>query len=183
TYAGRLEPQTPDREAISTNGDDGQGQARNPASDEFAMLTAEPSYLYSSRSFWYPQAVVSDYATARIRLSVPLNLEAVASGELEPGFPTLLPGKDATQNRKLYAFVASQPLRYLAFVVSRFARAGTVTVGFPETPAGLTEGIALSGISYRSLNVSVEANPRQSSRGHDLAERAADIAGFYQSLL
>jgi aminopeptidase N len=38
-------------------------------------------------------------------------------------------------------------------------------------------------LSYRSLNLSVEANPRQVSRGHDLAERAADIATFYQSLV
>jgi hypothetical protein len=147
------------------------------------MVTAEPSFLYSSRSFWYPQAVVSDYATARIRLSVPATYEAVASGELEPGFPTLVQGKDQATPRKLYAFVASQPLRYLAFIVSRFARAETVTIGFPETPLKLTEGIAMPGISYRSLNLSVEANPRQVSRGHDLAERAAEIASFYQSLM
>jgi Peptidase family M1 domain len=147
------------------------------------MMTAEPSFLYSSRSFWYPQGVVSDYATARIRLSVPASLDAVGSGQLEPGFPVLLPAKDPALNRKQYAFVASQPLRYLAFIVSRFARAETVTIGFPETPAARTEGIPLSGISYHTLSLSVEANPRQISRGHDLVERSADIASFYESIL
>ena len=181
SYGGRLESQAPDRETIGLAGGDDQG--RNQAQDEFPMVTAEPSFLYSSRSLWYPQAVVSDYATARIRLAVPVAYEAVASGELEPGFPTLVQGKDQAPPRKLYAFVASQPLRYLAFIVSRFARAETVTIGFPETPARLTEGVAMSGISYRSLNLSVEANPRQVSRGHDLAERAAEIASYYQSIM
>src|SRR5262249_28196875 len=76
-----------------------------------------------------------------------------------------------------------QPLRYLAFIVSRFVRAETVTVGFPEPTAAQTAGVTLPGISYRSLNVSVEANPRQVSRGHDLVERAAEIATYYQSLI
>jgi hypothetical protein len=107
----------------------------------------------------------------------------VASGELEPGFPTLVAGKDPSQIRKLYAFVASQPLRYLAFIVSRFQRTETATIGFPEPAAAMRAGTAMPGISYRSLNLSVEANPRQTSRGSDLADRAAEIALFYQSLI
>jgi hypothetical protein len=179
TYAGRLESQAPDREALNVSGD----QQQRPQEGELPMISAEPSYLYSSRSFWYPQAVVTDYATARIRLTVPAAYEAVGSGELEPGFPSLIAGKDPSQNRKLYAFVASQPLRYLAFVVSRFVRAETVTIGFPEVDKRKMEGVAMTGLSYRSLNLAVEANPRQVSRGHDLAERAAEIATFYQSIL
>jgi hypothetical protein len=180
-YGGRLEAQSADRETIALAGDQ-----RAAAPDDMPVMLAEPSFLYSSRSLWYPQAVVSDYATSRIRLSVPPALEAVASGQLEPGFPVLVPGKDSkdpTQTRKLYAFVATQPLRYLAFIVSRFSRAETATIGFPETAATMTAGVPLKGISYRSLSLSVEANPRQVSRGRDLADRAADIATFYQSLI
>jgi len=179
TYAGRLESQTPEREAIGVAGDPQQ----RPPEGELPLISAEPSYLYSSRSFWYPQAVVTDYATARIRLSVPATYEAVGSGQLEPGFPSLIAGKDATQNRKLYAYVASQPLRYLAFVVSRFVRAETVTIGFPEVPISKMEGVPMAGLSYRSLNLAVEANPRQVARGHELVDRAADIATFYQSII
>src|SRR5207302_8911139 len=79
SYAGRLEPQTPDREAIALE------QSR-PLADEIPMFAPEASYLYSSRSYWYPQAPVSDYATARVRLSVPAAIDCVASGELEAGF-------------------------------------------------------------------------------------------------
>jgi len=179
-YAGRLEPQTPDRETILG----GQRQAGDDIPMAFA---AEAHYLYSSRSFWYPQASVSDYATARIRVSVPQAIDCVASGELEPGFPTLISSQEP-QPRKLYVFSATQPLRYLAFVMSRFARAETATIAFPPKgngrPAGPEdEGIRVTGSTYRSMNLSVEANPRQLQRGRDLAERAADIATFYESII
>jgi hypothetical protein len=163
-YAGRLEPQSADREAIALL-DPGQGRA---AEDQPMMLTAEPSFLYSSRSYWYPQATVSDYATARIRISVPPAVDCVASGELESGFPALLTAKDPAQNRKIYVFTAAKPLRYLAFIMSRFARVETSTIGFE---------------SGGTLNLSVEANPRQVQRGREVAERAAEIALFYQSII
>ena len=171
-YGGRLEPQTPDREAIAL-GEQGR------ATDETAFfVTAEPSFLYSSRTYWYPQSTVSDYATARIRISVPPLVDCVASGNLEAGFPAMLTGKDLAQTRKIYIFTAPQPLRYLAFILSRFSRAETTTIGFPG-PADP----ALSGKTYRGLNLSVEANPRQVSRGREIAGPAADIALFYESIL
>jgi hypothetical protein len=174
TYAGRLEPQTPDREALALLE---PGQGRTP-DDQPLMMSAEPSALYSSRSFWYPQAPVSDYATARIRISVPPAVECVASGELDAGFPAILAAKDPAQNRKIYQFTAAQPLRYLAFIMSRFARAETATIGFEGTgEPGIT------GKTYRTLNLSVEANPRQVQRGREVATRAADIALFYESIV
>jgi hypothetical protein len=163
-YAGRLEAQSADREAIALLDPD-QGRATD---DQPMMLAAEPSFLYSSRSYWYPQAAVSDYATARIRISVPPAVDCVASGELESGFPAMLAAKDPAQNRKIYVFTAAKPLRYLAFIMSRFARAETSTIGFE---------------SGGTLNLSVEANPRQVQRGREVAERAAEIALFYQSII
>jgi hypothetical protein len=174
TYAGRLEPQTPDREAIAMLE---PGQGRSP-DDQPMVMSPEPSALYSSRSFWYPQAPVSDYATARIRISVPPAVDCVASGELEAGFPAILAARDPAQNRKIYLFTAAQPLRYLAFIMSRFARAETATIGFEGTG---DPGIV--GKTYRTLNLSVEANPRQVQRGREVATRAADIALFYQSII
>jgi hypothetical protein len=183
TYAGRLEPQTPDREAVAVD------QARPGAEDVPVLMQPETSYLYSSRSFWYPQAPVSDYGTARIRVTVPPNVDCVASGELEAGFPAMLAGKEPAQNRKVYVFSALQPLRYLALLMSRFARAETTTIAFPaKNAAGRTAGpedesIRVTGSTYRSMNLSVEANPRQVQRGRELAERAADIAMFYESII
>ncbi len=185
TYAGRLEPQTPDRETLALT----QGRVQ----EELASIAAEPSFLYSNRSYWYPQAPVSDYATAIIRISVPTTLDCVASGELEPGFPTIVANSargapriesaPAAPSRKLYVFRASQPVRYLAFVVSRFARAETATVAFPPRQDHGPASVPLVGPSYSSLNLSVEANPRQVQRGRELGDRAADIALFYHSLI
>ena len=176
TYAGHLGPQTADRETMAL--EQGRGQ------DDLPMILAEPSFLYSNRSFWYPQAPVSDYATATIRISVPPALDCVASGELQPGFPGILTAKDPSQNRKVYLFRASQPLRYLAFIVSRFARTETATVAFPpRVEAAGSETAPLSGTTYNSLNLSVETNPRQVQRGRELGERSADIAQFYHSII
>ena len=174
TYAGRLEPQTQDREALAL--------AEQGQSEQAFVVTAEPSFLYSSRSYWYPQAPVSDYATARIRISVPPLVDCVASGELEAGFPAILAGADASKNRKIYMFTAAQPLRYFAFILSRFSRAETATIGFgARTDPG--PDVRLTGHVYDSLNLSVEANPRQVARGREIAGPAADIAVFYESIL
>jgi len=180
-YAGRLEPQTPDRETVFIE----QGRA---ADDSPLMIQPEASYLYSSRSYWYPQAPVSDYGTARIRVTVPMTIDCVASGELEPGFPAAVPGREGAPPRKVYAYSAVQPLRYLALLMSRFTRAQTATIAFPPKsggrPAGPEdEGIRVTGPTYRSMNLSVEANPRQVQRGRELADRAADIAMFYESII
>jgi hypothetical protein len=173
-YAGRLEPQAPERETI--------GMEQRPGQDEVPMqMMPEASTLYSSRSFWYPQAPVSDYATATLRITVPDTLDCVASGDLQPGFPLLLAAKDPAQNRKLYLFEAARPLRYLAMIVSRFARAETATIGLPTDKPNAS--IARGGTSFHSLNLSIETNPRQVSRGRELADRVADIATFYQSIV
>src|SRR5207302_1977329 len=116
-------------------------------------------------------------------LSVPPGVDCVASGELEPGFPGIQPGKDPSLNRKIYVFTAAQPLRYLAFILSRFVRTDTATLGFPATAHAESRVTALTGKVYDSLNLSVEANPRQVQRGREIAGRAADIALFYQSIL
>ena len=176
TYAGRLEPQSADRETLAL--------AQRVASPEDVpvLMTPEAKTLYSSRSFWYPQATTSHYATATLRVTIPAALECVASGELEAGYPVVIPAKDPAQNRKMYLFVANQPLRYLAMIISRFSRAETVTIAFPPASDGIGQP-PLAGKVYHSLNLSVEANPRQVGRSRDLVERAADIATFYYSLV
>ncbi len=151
TYAGRLEPQSFDAELRPLPRFTG---------DRFDRL--EPSFVYSSQSNWYPRRAGSHYATARLRITVPANLACVASGERDPESPTLVTGKDSSR-RKAYVFNAAQPLRYLAFVVSRLETAKTITTG--------------------RLKVSVEANPGHARRGRVVADRAVEIAQFYQSLL
>ena len=203
TYSGRLAPQTPDRETV-------QQSALDQLRDEI-FPRAEPSFLYSSRSYWYPQPPISDFATATIRITVPLPFGCVATGDLLPGSPTLIEATGGATARRVFQFAAIRPVRYLAFLVSRFARASEAAVGFdPSSPAALSfaaisadpakpiekdtlpridfggsapAGPPLRGEAYPSLDLTVEANPRLMDRGRELAERAADVAQFYQSLV
>jgi hypothetical protein len=174
-YSGRLESQSLDGgETVAV----GLGQDQT---FEMPELAAEPNYLYSNRIPWYPQALSTDYATATIKISVPPAYACVASGVLQPGWPQLAGERADQSERKVYSFAAEQPLRYLAFIVSRFARADTRSVA-PVPGDAVEAGEKGTGRGYGTLALSVEANPRQIKSGQNLSERAADIAQFYTSL-
>jgi len=172
SYAGRLEPQPLDSEAIALQ------QSNAPLPPD---MTPEPSFLYSNQSSWYPQPPVGNYATATLRIMVPADLDCVASGELEAGSPTLVAAKDSSPARKRYIFNAAQPLRYFGFIISHFATAQNTLIGFSPTASRGIERPA--GASYNALSLSVEANPRQMGRGREVGDRAVDIALLYQALL
>jgi hypothetical protein len=165
TYGGRLEPQVAEREGL---------QFDPPVT---FPTSAEPFYLYSSRSFWYPQSPIANYATATIRVSVPDNMASVATGDLTAGFPRMIGGQQGVPRRRLYSFRAERPVRYLSFVVSRFQPVESAVAEF-EAVAGQSVSP-----SYPSLSIAIEANPLLVSRGRELASRAVNIAQFYQSVI
>src|SRR5262249_23708690 len=115
-YGGRLESQLADGNETIALGQDEAPQLE---------FTAEPSFLYSSRSAWYPKATSTDYATATLRVSVPPMYDCVASAVLEEGSPQFAGTKDEQSERKVYVFKSAQPLRYLAFLVSKFVHIET----------------------------------------------------------
>ena len=141
----------------------------------------EPHYLYSSRSYWYPQSTVTDFAPATLRITVPPDFEAVASGELA-GAPVELYGEDSggmPDGSRRYRFEATRPIRYLATVLSKF-----VTVAPGEVQLPIMDGEAAVGaVDPARLRLSVEANPRQRRRAGDVSERAQEILSFYTSLV
>jgi hypothetical protein len=168
-YSGRLEPQREDPEAVAPLGQTRPAPPSGP--DDSAaqvQLQMERSFLYSSRSYWYPQGTVTGYATASIRVTVPAGFDCVASGELDAGFPIAVPGRDGSQARKAYLFTTGTPLRYLALIVSRFVR---------SDPASIALG------SGGPFTLVVQANPRQVRRGRELGERAGNIVQFYESII
>ncbi len=180
-YGGRVEPQDLDREAINL------GQDQEPI-----VLEPEPRFIYSARSYWYPQNMVTDYATARIRMTVPDGYDVVASGTPE-GEPVRVATADgAGDSRSLFEFRADKPLRYLACAISRFTLATTAQVTLP--PRGGSSAARLEGPPHGPLAVEqppeeqgvslvVQANPRQTGRGRSTAARASDIIQFFASIL
>jgi hypothetical protein len=157
-YRGRLGAQSLDREAI----DLGQQEMQ-----EGVYIPIEQRFLYSNRSYWYPQAGVSDYSTATLRITVPDDFEVIASGD-PAGPPSAPPGVvDPGRRRKTYVFDAGRPTRYLAVVISRFDPVDSRTIS-----AGGTE-VALH----------VQSSPRQVSRVRDMGDQVAAVFNFYASLV
>jgi hypothetical protein len=173
-YAGVLDPQTIDAEALDLQ------QEGIRRVEEMAMVP-EKTYLYSNRSYWYPQPPVSDYATSTTRVTLPQGTGAVCSGEPADGSPVSLRARG--DNRFLHVFVATQPIRYVGCVFSRFVPGDTLVV--PTAPAAGTNGrpVADTYPRYAALRLSTVLTPRQKARSRGLLERAGDIATFYAGLL
>jgi Peptidase family M1 domain len=181
-YGGRIEPQELDREAISL------GQEQEPV-----LLQPEPRYIYSNRSYWYPQATVGDYATARIEITVPSEYDAVASGTpAGPPARAAGPVRPGERARKMFVFNSDKPLRYLACVISRFNVVTTANLVLPSSddrratvsrPETISHGPLAPESPEASLSLSVLANPRQASRGRGTAERTTAIFQFYASIV
>ncbi|MBA3295746.1 MAG: hypothetical protein H0U19_02330 [Acidobacteria bacterium] len=153
-YAGRVQPQELEREAIAVSQD-----AQEPV-----VIPLEPRFLYSHRAYWYPQATVSDYATVRLSITAPAAYDIVATGA-PIGTPVPPPGVAAPGQgpRRMFVFESDRPVRYLAFVATRLRPVETRQI---------------DGVS-----VIVQANARQTSRARTMAGRAEDIFRFYRSVV
>jgi hypothetical protein len=159
TYGGRLPPQGFDREAVTIDQD---------RQEEAVVIPVEPQFLYSNRSYWYPQSTVTDYATANLTITVPAEFDVVASGTPR-GLATVMPAAPGARGRKKYVFDAAQPTRYLSCLISRFQFAQPIPLKLRDD----SDPVLLA----------VAANPHQFSKARALADKAADILKFYGSLM
>ena len=144
----------------------------------------EPRYIYSNRSYWYPQSLVTDYATATLDLSVPPGWGVVGSGAPAGTNPPLADGGAGGGPRE-FSFTALQPARYLSAVISRFddhsspVRQIRLADPAPRPASAPADG----GVFYGTLALSAYGTPRSADDIDEAAERAADIAAFYASVL
>jgi hypothetical protein len=186
-YSGRIEPQELDREAIQ--------MAQDP---EPMVIPLEPRYIYSNRSYWYPQSTVTDYATAKMRITVPAEYDVVASG-VPVGDPAPAPGPVEPGSRppRVFVFSTDRPARYLSCVISRFSivTSAKLEISAPEplhAGAAPEASVPFEGGpdpatpepgADASIALVVQANPRQTGRARSFAERAADIIEYYASVV
>nr|MBA3948771.1 hypothetical protein [Acidobacteriota bacterium] len=154
-YGGRVPSQLPDREVAAVTAQD----------FEPITIPPEPRWIYSNRSYWYPQAMVTDYATARLRITVPEPLDVVATG-VQSGVPIAAPVAPGSAPARTFTFESGTPSRYLSLVVSRFATISSKAIG-GGAPATLT----------------VVSTPRQAARARATGEQAEKIFTYYRSLL
>ena len=178
-YAGRIRTQAIEEESLDVQS--GRAQQR---SDELPFVPPEPNWLFSNRSQWYPQNQVTDYATSTIRFTVPAEQTVVASG-VAAGPPVAAPAAGpGLPTRATYTYVATQPMRYLGVVVSRFARVDAATVALEivrpdETKNPPTKSGPPAVGSRNTIDLAVEANRRQQERGREIVNTAADILRLY----
>jgi hypothetical protein len=172
-YGGRLPAIPPEREAIDVQ------RAATAQANEFFSIHAQPSYIYTGRSGWYPQGDVTDYATATLRLRVPEGYSTVASGLPEEGYPkpVAVDGRTAWFE---YRFNATQPVRYLGWATSRFVHVDSASF---EIPAGGGDEAPLSGASYTFGEINVSSSGLLQRRGRELFDESLRVMKFYGSVL
>ncbi|MEX2272295.1 MAG: M1 family aminopeptidase [Vicinamibacterales bacterium] len=155
-YGGRLPPQALDREVVALSA---------PQDLEPLVFPPDPRWIYSNRSYWYPQSTVPDFTTARLRVTVPQPLDVVATG-IQTGAAEPVIDAPPAPPARAFTFESAKPIRYLSFVIGRFAP--VVSRAIPgETPATLN----------------VVASPRQVGRARAIADQAEQIFTYYRSLL
>ena len=147
------------------------------------FFAGEPRYVYSSRSYWYPQALQPDYATATLELTVPPEWGVIASGgALDTNPPvTRSPG----EGPRRFSFATIQPARYLSVLISRFMEhtlpTRQVRLGDDVTRPSVLR--ADGAVFYDTLTIDVQGSPRSIGDVETVASQTADIASFYASLL
>jgi len=158
-YSGMVPPQAFDREAMQI----GQPQQQR----ETIEIPLEQRFLYSNRSYWYPQSTVTDYATARLRLTVPGDYDVVATGDPAPGGAAVTGVEPGQRRRKTFTFAATKPARYLAVIITRF------------TANVLTKHVK---VGNDDVTIRVRSTPRVPSR-RDQDERTAAVFSYYASIV
>jgi Peptidase family M1 domain len=162
-----------------------------------AVVPAEPNWLLSNRSTWYPQSPVTDYATATLRVAVPAEFHVAASGMPASSEPELLPGSAPGEvPRRLFTFRTGHPVRYLGAVVSRMNRVDAATVALdivvpppPPPPKSVTLAELMAppkppAVGGRNtVELATMGNRRQEGRARDALATAADILRFYAGLM
>ena len=207
-YSGRLMRTSFQDESLRPAPPALQGQ-RNSQPDDLPFVPAEPKWLLSNRSYWHPQAQVTDFATAHIRFTVPAEYAVVASGVAEPGSPAaaapaVIESSGRSVPRVSYSFRSPQPLRYLAVLVSKMSRVDAATVALDiETPPAVRTLVSVPGDTLaqqiarlqarafaipavgarNTLQLAVDANRRQEGKSRDTVALGADIVRLYSSLV
>jgi len=171
SYSGKLPGQNIEREALTVT--QGAQQIPNPFAPD-RLIPPEPRYLYSNRSYWYPQAPVSDYATASLRLTVPAQYQVVGSGNLVSSVVTPIADETGRAGdeyaERAVRFEADAPIRYLACIISRFVPIGQAQARVPPTDAGSPA---------RAIDVDVVATPRLQRSNRDLPGRVASMLEYF----
>ena len=184
-YSGRLAAQNIDREAIFLSADQQVVQPQLPTLEQ--PILPEPRYLYSNRTYWYPQSPITDFATATLRLTVPAQYQVVASGSLISSVVTpedLQRGRSGDERaERSVQFAADRPVRYLACVISRFVPVGGARAQVPAIAPGAGNVDTMRPSAATAVEVDVVATPRLLRANRSAPEHTARILEYYANFI
>jgi hypothetical protein len=138
---------------------------QNTPFDETIVLVPPQyaTYHYSRSSFWYPTPSLEDYFNAQLKLTVPNEYRAVATGKFIEQKNVLRDDSDSDPEKiekTTFSFQTENPLKYLSFIVGKFSmekeRKASVAVQF-----------------YRGSEIR--------NRKVDWSEEAVEILRFYEN--
>ena len=183
-YSGRMAAQNIDREAMSFDADPQQGL---PLPSLEQPILPEPRYLYSNRTYWYPQSPVTDFATASMKLTVPAQYQVVASGGILSSVVTpenLQRGRSGDERaERTVQFAADRPVRYLACIISRFLPVGGARAQVPAIAPAETVVDPGRPSAADAVNVDVVATPRLLRANRTMPDITARILEYYAGII
>lgn len=177
-YHGRIAPDRLSQDAMSTT-----GGAQDPALD--LVFRVEPRYLYSNRSWWYPQPASHRHAPASVRLTVPAEYQALATGELVSAIESesASPRPDgASRLVRTFEYRTDRPVRYLSCLVTRLEARGQTHAKVPGV-AALSAEPSAAATRPSVVDVNVLTAPDQSRRPRATPDRVAAIVEFYANVI
>ena len=143
----------------------------------------EPHYLYSSLSYWYPQSMVTDFATATMRFTIPPGFSCLGSGVPVGASATVSNGDELEDGSRRFEFEAREPLRYLAAIISDFQTVESMVVSLDSAVKQDQTQSNVDEVTVNDVSLSVSSSFRQRRRARGLSTRAEDILKFYGSLM
>ena len=173
-YGGPIAPQQIDSEGIWP-------QQQPQIVDEMSDIPLEETYLYSNRSYWYPQPPITSYSTALIRISVPGDYGCAASGD-QVSSTRVEPVRPGAPPTRQFVFSATQPVRYLSFLVTKLRDVRTDKLRLASV-IDEASPVRLSGVYYDDVELLTKANARLDGRAKVMAKAGADIVRFYSSVV
>jgi len=134
--------------------------------DNIQKMTAAYSrlydtYLYTRSDYWYPLTSDEDYFTARFKVTVPPNYQAVSNGKLIEKYQLqgLKDVEDVVKmGNSVFVFESKKPVKYLSFLVGKLTK--------------IEEGTNMVPLRYSRASHSPADN-------WDVFEGAGDILKFY----
>jgi hypothetical protein len=168
----------------------GQELEENSIASESQLFEAQPlfgvgspRYIYSSRSYWYPQALFSDYATATATLSAPPGWGIVASGYPLATNPPV--AQNLEGHSRPFSFATLQPARYLAALISRFEphEIPTRQVRLPEAAARPSSPRGEGAVYYDTVAINAHTSRLGMEDVGAITDQVANVTEFFASLL